>query len=985
MKRELGEQQVTLVLMPVEDKKHTTGSFRTRKHYRLFTRLFAVFAIFGVLFITGGVGATASSPASAIDIINTCTAGGLQGYEYEGRAIEAWPGMSSMMVGGTGAVLSGAGTAGLNSLTDPYGTGLLGEYAPDRVTTAYEWWGTAGMQWKMHNYAGLPEPPIDCGWGGLGWQAVYTIASLLWQFVLTAGGLIIFLYTLATTPEVMLNTLLEKGGAIDTILQGTFDSLYLPFLIPMIIVAALWAAWVGLVKKRASETVQGVIWVICAAAFSVAFLTNPVWFTDKINYGIAVVQNTLYTALASPAYITGTGSSSTSSTSGASSSAAGPGPAVQMGDKELCYAGSGGPGAVETLSNVPTTGKDIDYNVDSVKFATTGVTRQFQCQLWEIFILTPYIQGQYGDLAGRQLTKDPDGGAKVAPVTINGREVNNANSWALLELDANIANHNEVISGKFDVNTKQPTRTALINYIEKNVDNVKISSGLRSWIGAEAGSQIGTSILAFVAVLAGGIPVVILSLKMLFYQFMMIFMFLLAPIFFIIGIHPGFGRRVALGWLEYIINLALKRVGIVALLAVLLTMIRVVLTANMPWIFQVFVVSMSSIAMLMFSGKLLDMIAQVNLNGNSIDDIEGGVKQKMSQGAGLAVGAVAGGVGAASVGGSVLKGAATGGLTGTKAGPLQAGIIGAATGKATGPNEDAQKRKEEKKAAKEHEKKMNDDPVYKANYEAQQREAERQRELELQAEEDQAIMNADVSQADSWADWSKKSGRSVPVPADPALEKNLRDRGVPMRARQDQIDAAIAENEEFDKKREADNTPPVCPSCGQTMHLTSSDMSTAAAFCVNKDCPSRGGTNEPGVVGVTPSGIIIVTKRKSGKQGLNAFTVEPNNADASTTTQVIVEEQQAGTVVNPTVTAGGGNNSGGGNNGGSGNNSGGGNNGGSDAASEAALGAALAAAAQSSVAAAEARNASGKVEDLTKETSRRPTRPNLGNNNEDNS
>lgn len=980
MKHELGEQQVTLVLMPVTEKKHRVKVLKKKQHHRFFVRVVAVLAIFFALFTTGGVGATATQPAAAFDIINTCTAGGLRGYEFEGLAVEMWPGITSMMSG------AGVGTIALNSMKDPYGTGLLSVYDPKRTTTAYEWWGTAGMQWKMHNYQGLPEPPIDCGWGGLGWQAVWIIASLLWQFVLITGGLIIFLYTLATTPEIMLNSLLEKDGAVDKILQGTFDNLYLPFLVPMILVVALWAAWIGLVKKRSSETVQGVVWVICAAAFSVSFLTNPVWFTEKLSYGIAVAQNTIYSALANPAFL-----NSPSSGSGSSSSAATP-PAGVMASEELCYAGNPVSGTYTTLdangnSSAPANLTN-QYATNNVNFATTAVTRQFQCQLWEIFIFTPYVQGQYGDLAGRVVKEDPQTKVAVPPVTINGRTINNGNSFALLELDANIANHNEVVGGTFNVNTKQPTRSALINYIESDVDKVRLSSGLRTWIGAEAGSQISMSILAFVGVLAGGIPVVLLSIKMLFYQFMTIFMFLLAPIFLILGIHPGFGRRVALGWLEYIINLSLKRVGIVALLAVLLTMIRVVLTADMPWIFQVFMVSMSSIAMLMFSGKLLDMIAQVNLNGNSIDDIEGSVKQKMSQGAGLAVGAVAGGVGAASVGGSVLKGAATGGLTGTKAGPLQAGIIGAATGKATGSSEEAQKKKEEKKANKEHEKKMKEDPVYRSNYEAQQREAERQRELALQAEEDEAIMHADVSQVDAWANWSKQSGRKVPVPADPALEKNLRDRGVPLRARQDQIDSAIADNEAFDKKRQEDTTPPACPHCGQTMHLTSKDMSVAAAYCTNQDCPGRGGAGGAGVEGVTPSGLIIVTKRKSGKQGLNAFTVEPPNASGGpSTTQVIVEEQTT-TTVNP-VPSGGVSPSGAPP---SANVPSGG--GSSDVAFDAAIGADLAdaalnaaivAAAQSSVAAAEASNASSKVEDLSRETSRRPTRPNLGNGDEDKS
>jgi hypothetical protein len=223
----------------------------------------------------------------------------------------------------------------------------------------------------------------------------------------------------------------------------------------------------------------------------------------------------------------------------------------------------------------------------------------------------------------------------------------------------------------------------------------------------------------------------------------------------------------------------------------------------MMWMFQVFMLAMFGTSILMFGNKFLSSIASVNLNGNSMDDIEGSVTQKVTQGAGLITGIAAGGVGASAAGGSILKGAAMGGMTGARGGkPATAALLGMAAGRAQGSRGRAKRL--EKEQSKEHWEKMESDPVYAAQYEAE----EGKRGAAQIESENFAMDHADVSPenlgetADKWEKWAKDnkdaSGkpRLIPMPTDPKLKEALEKRGMEFRTRQEAVIDEVHRQEE---------------------------------------------------------------------------------------------------------------------------------------------------------------------------------------------
>jgi hypothetical protein len=176
----------------------------------------------------------------------------------------------------------------------------------------------------------------------------------------------------------------------------------------------------------------------------------------------------------------------------------------------------------------------------------------------------------------------------------------------------------------------------------------------------------------------------------------------------------------------------------------------------MAWLMQVFMISLVGITFLMFSNKFASSIARVDFNGDDSADIEGAVTGKLQQGAGLTAGALAGGVGAGVAGGSIMKGAAVGGFTGSRGGkPGSAALLGMAAGKASSEKTKA------KKAEKEHERRMEEDPVYADKFDANK-----------QNENKKAVKDEDKAMANSSARYDNLT-EQMNQASDPKERKRL--------------------------------------------------------------------------------------------------------------------------------------------------------------------------------------------------------------------
>ncbi|MDF2712142.1 MAG: hypothetical protein K0R62_7794 [Nonomuraea muscovyensis] len=66
---------------------------------------------------------------------------------------------------------------------------------------------------------------------------------------------------------------------VDDIVTNLSEAMYWPFLRPIVILGAIWLAWYGLIRKRATTTAEGVIWMVLAVTVATWFFSRPGDFT----------------------------------------------------------------------------------------------------------------------------------------------------------------------------------------------------------------------------------------------------------------------------------------------------------------------------------------------------------------------------------------------------------------------------------------------------------------------------------------------------------------------------------------------------------------------------------------------------------------------------------------------------------------------------------------------------------------------------------
>lgn len=510
--------------------------------------------------------------------------------------------------------------------------------------TPYEKYGTAGLQWTVwlgaenpdglnkegefggttiSNYTNQGVDHIDDEIDGEEWKkyrGFYNVdqtcvpvmnvgATAIANMIMTSTSELVHITNLIyqVAYESSANILGSVEEPIKTIVTTMRDAVFFAFLTPIIMLGALWMAWVGLVKRSSIQAAQGAGWMILAAVASVALMSNPMWLPKTINTVVSTVSEAGMTAV-------------TSTTSN--------------GAGEICTVAKG---ASQPDDLIPgKTGKYVPPSNDT----TRQVVRQMQCTMWYSFMYTPWMLGQFGDspaeidenhLAKKGFTNGAStvGGQTPihnTPINFvklgeNGQEAPiGAQSWALFHLD------NKIAYPGITAEEEQQQRNSLINVALSQLHHEDYNKVYR---GDDSMNRIATATIGLIAALGAGIMIIIVSMSIIILDVGLIILTLVSPLFFLVGVHPGFGRRIALGWLETIIGLAMKRVVLSMLLAVMLVFYATILSANasMPWLVSMILVIAVSIGGISYKDQILNMFNKISLGG------DGGVQPQNMPGA----------------------------------------------------------------------------------------------------------------------------------------------------------------------------------------------------------------------------------------------------------------------------------------------------------------------------------------------------------------
>lgn len=801
--------QFLLIALPENTKSQIPK--RKRRFRTTFKRSIVAMLLAVLAFSTGGIGAAPSQQAQAwpwnpVDAISGAV-DFLCGYTpHWWPAIPTpWPGngLLAEVIIPDNVPDAALGFSRLEKFISPYG---------NKSVTAEEWYGTAGMRWVSSNYAAVDG---QC-FVGIQREISGQISGLWWSFVVLIGSIGLNIFEFATS----ISAFDFFIDTIEAVVKSLNSTLYLQFLMPIVMLGAIWMGWQGLVKRRSSQAVQGAIWMIGATAAAAIFFAQPGAIAKQVNGLVTGVQDILIETVA--------------------------------------YAGTAGLG-----SGGGPCGLDVRDSPEKMFFQNDKSVRVTKCALWYTFLFTPWAEGQFGPARG-QVTVEKfypakggdavffgegapmptiGGGSKGKPLSGFAKPGQKGIPVEWLQLDSFTYNHDETIrhflsgEGVFIpagiVKTNQwhgvsqrfarsPSgQGAEANLRDWETEEDWISPpGTFQWSNADTLHRFLVALIALVAMIAGAGPVMFISLILVIQEIGFIFLIFFTPVFLLIGVHPGVGRRIALNWVEQILSLSLKRIGNALVLGVLLTMIAAIIgAAGSAWFIQILLIACVSAAAIVFRKRIVDGISQVNLGGTG-GDYNQQATGALKQGTSKAVNSAAGTATSLAGGQQGGMGGGGGGLVNTVLGGALAGAGGAAVLSAT-RNRDDSKRISRKDQKKENEyKEWYDNSVV---GQAEMDEYNANKEQKLREKEAFAMEQFDGSedQVRGWAEWATKQGtkmkdgtfipRAIPRPEDPALAQILRDAGLTLH--EDIEDAAdkIYENAKANARINADGKSFIAP------------------------------------------------------------------------------------------------------------------------------------------------------------------------------
>jgi hypothetical protein len=174
-------------------------------------------------------------------------------------------------------------TSGVNALIRPPAS------PGTPIATPYNQYGMAGQFWAPYN--------LQCS--DMTALIGNDVAGMLFDFAKALDRVTITVYQSAAG-EGILGWL---QSVTDHLISSLGNAIYFPYVAIVVILAAIWLAWQGLIRKRGTRTIEGTIWMVVACAAAIWLIGRPADFTGLgkgVSDGISTTLNTAFANLPSP-------------------------------------------------------------------------------------------------------------------------------------------------------------------------------------------------------------------------------------------------------------------------------------------------------------------------------------------------------------------------------------------------------------------------------------------------------------------------------------------------------------------------------------------------------------------------------------------------------------------------------------------------------------------------------------------------------------
>ena len=405
--------------------------------------------------------------------------------------------------------------------------------------TLYDNYGIAGQYWAA---TGLQCSDMTSLIGN-------NVAGMVFDMAKSLDRATITIYQTAAGNGIL--TWLQS--AVNTLITALGKAIYYPFLAPVVLLGAVWLAWQGLIRKRATRTIEGTIWMVLACAAAVWLIGRPGDFTGigtTVSNGVTQVLNTAFSDLPAPA-----------------------------------------------ASNcLPVTSTDPQSVTASYAFTSgNGLVDENANELWSVLVCKPWLDGELGT-------------TQWAPPNSVGATTNVVNQFGrqLLWSQAIAANEHPT---QTLITAKQNTYTGIAQKLQANYPAVYPLFQGKQWT-----TRLEIGFEALFAALAAGLLVLLIALTLILLKLGFLLLLVAGPFFLIVGVHPGFGRVIAIRWFEMLVGVLMKQVAIALVLSILLYCYSLIMGTTdqaLPWGLKIMMIALVTVAVFIYRKPFQHLFSSV--------------------------------------------------------------------------------------------------------------------------------------------------------------------------------------------------------------------------------------------------------------------------------------------------------------------------------------------------------------------------------------
>ncbi len=330
------------------------------------------------------------------------------------------------------------------------------------------------------------------------------------------------------------------SSVVDRLISSLGNAVYFPYLAPVILLGVMWLAWHGLIRKRATRTIEGTIWMVVACAAAIWLIGRPADFTgvgQAVSNGVTQVLNVAFSKLPNP----------------------------------------GGGNCVPVHSGDPQSPGGANFGFTQ----GNGLVDQNANELWSVLVCKPWLDGEFGT------TQFSTGRTGQTPVNAYGRQ--------LLWSQAIAANEAPTAAL---IKAKQTVYSGIAASIKAHDPAIYPLFQGKQWT-----SRLEIGFAGLFAALVAGVLVLLIAITLIILKLGFLLLLIAGPFFLIVGTHPGFGRVVATRWFEMLVGVLLKSVAVAIVLSVLLYSYSLIMGTSdsvLPWALKILMIALVTIAVFIY-------------------------------------------------------------------------------------------------------------------------------------------------------------------------------------------------------------------------------------------------------------------------------------------------------------------------------------------------------------------------------------------------